>query len=205
MGRSSYREHLGHKKRRGGCIQGGLAVAFVLALLALIYLLVGRPLLTDAVADQIGGPVPTLMPGGQQPGVAATAVVGQAGAVLPTAVAALPAGAIVVTDADVNAFLASRPEALAPLDSASVSFSGGKARATVSAYGVTSGASVGLAAQDGQIVVTDAVVDPPLSLVLSGPDLAAALAARLNAELVAQNRSVETLRIEEGQLVLVMR
>jgi hypothetical protein len=212
MGRYAYSRPPRRRERRG-CLGGIAGLLLVLVLLGLIYVFALRPLISRAVADTIAGPtvpVPTLMPAGTPPPGVATSpqqaadqAVGQAGAMMPTAVAALPPGQVVVTDADLNDLLASRPEVIAPLDSARVRFTGGLARAQISAYGLNSGASIGLAAQDGKVVVTSAQLDAPLSYVISGDEIARALADRLNAELAAQGRRVDDLRIEEGQLVLV--
>ncbi len=206
MGRYAYRERR-RGRRRGGLAGALLAVLFVAALCALIYALAIRPAVSRQVAEQIGGgPVPTLMPQGPAPAAQSglgAAVEEQAGAALPGAVAALPPGELVVSEEEVNGYIAANPQALAPLERASVSFTGGQAVAEIGAYGLSSTAAVGLAAQDGRVVVTSANISGPLAMVLSGDDLARSLADRLNAELSAQGRSVEELRVEEGQLVLV--
>jgi hypothetical protein len=204
MGRYAYSERRA-PRRRNGCLQAFFALVFVGCLAVLIYAFALRPALTRAVADQIaGGPVPTLMPAGQAPGQAEAQVVEQAEGVLPDAVAALPAGELVISEDDVNGFLAARPEAVAPLDQVSLAFTPGAVQAEIAAYGVSSSATVGLAAQDGQVVVTSVSVEPPLAYVLSGSELAATLAERLNAELAAQGRRVEQLRVEQDQIVLVV-
>jgi hypothetical protein len=202
MGSSRYIER---RRGRGGCAGALLAVVFVAALCVIVYAFALRPAISRQVGEQIGGgPVPTMMP--QQPNPPAdigAAVEEQADAALPGAVAALPPGELVVTDDELNGFIAANPEALAPLEQASVSFTGGQAVAEIGAYGLSSSAAVGLAAQDGRVVVTSAAIDGPLALVLSGDDLARSLADRLNAELAAQGRSVDEIRVEEGQIVLV--
>lgn len=208
MGRYAYKQSPRRPRESGGCLQGLVAVLFIGALVALIYAFALRPLISRSVADSIAGPVapvPTLMATGvpQPAPQAADQAVEQAGAIMPTAVAALPPGRLVVSEADLNSLLAARPEAIAPLDSASVRFTAAGAEARLSAYGLTSSATIGLAAQDGRVVVTSAQLGAPLSYVVSGPELAGALADRLNAELAAQGRRVDELRIEEGQLVLV--
>ncbi|HMQ32369.1 MAG TPA: hypothetical protein PKD53_16675 [Chloroflexaceae bacterium] len=207
MGRYAYSRPARRRREGGGCLQGAIALLFIGALLALVYAFAIRPMLSRAVADRIGGPaapLPTLMAtGAPAPQGAAEQAVERADAVMPDAVAALPVGEVVVSDADLNAMIAARPEAIAPLDGASVRFGDGAARAQVSAYGLSSVATVALAAQDGRVVVTSARLDPPLSYLLSGDEIARALADRLNAELAAQGRRVEDLRVEEGRLVLV--
>lgn len=208
MGRYAYRQPARRRREGGGCLQGFAALLFLVALIALIYAFALRPLVSRSVADQIAGPaapVPTLMTtGAPQPTLQAVdQAVDSAGALMPTAVAALPSGQLVVTDADINGLLAARPEAIAPLDSASVRFTAGAAEAQIGAYGLSSTATVGLAAQDGRVVVTSARLGAPLSYLVSGAEIAGALADRLNAALAAQGRRVDELRIEEGQLVLV--
>ena len=208
MGRYAYRQPAQRRRQGGGCLRGLVAVLAVLALLTLIYTLALRPFLSRAVADQIAGPVaplPTMIATGAPlpPQQAADQAVEQAGAIMPTAIAALPTGPLVISDADLNNLIAARPEAIAPLDRASVRFTADGAVAEIGAYGLNSTATIGLAAQDGQVVVTSARLGAPLSYLLSGPDLAHALTNRLNAELAAQGRRVEDLRIEEGQIVLV--
>jgi glucose/arabinose dehydrogenase len=202
MGRSTYAER---RRGRGGCAGALLAIVFVAALCALVYAFALRPAVSRAVGEQIsGGPAPTMMP--QQPNPPAdigAAVEEQADAALPGAVAALPPGELVVTEEEVNGYIATQPEMIAPLDSASLRFVPGQAVIAISAYGMHSIATVSLAAQGGRLVVTDVAIDNPLGLMISGDDLARPLAERLNAELATQGRSVEELRIEEGQLVLV--
>jgi len=179
-----------------GCL--GAVAWFGVILLALIavYGLLARPALSSYLgqraAEQLGG----------QSGLEGQ-IVDQAGQALPGAVAALPPGELVIDEQQANGLLAANPEALGPLDRAQVRFSGGRAFADVSAYGVAGVASTGLAAQDGRLVAVDAQLDGPLGLVLSGGELANALVGRLNAELASQGRAVSDVRVEEGRLVLV--
>jgi hypothetical protein len=181
-----------------GCL--GTLVLFVvfLLLLAAAYGLLARPAISayigERAAEQLGG-APASGVEGQ--------IVEQAGEALPGAVAALPPGEIVVTEQDANSFIAANPGSLGPLDQAQVRFTGGRANADVGAYGMSGVASAGLAAQNGQIVVVDAQIDGALGLVLSGQELANALAQRLNAELAAQGRSVSDVRVEEGRLIFI--
>lgn len=197
----SYRSSRGPRRRPSegrGCLGTlVLLVVFVLLLLA-AYGVLARPAISSYIgeraAEQIGG--------GPAAGVEGQ-IVDQAGQAIPGAVAALPPGELVVSEQDANGFIAANPGALGPLERAQVRFSGGRAYADVSAYGVSGLASAGLAAQGGQVVVVDAQIDGPLGLALSGQELADALAGRLNAELAAQGRSVSEVRVEEGRLVLI--
>ncbi|GAB4433147.1 MAG: hypothetical protein OHK0015_21530 [Chloroflexi bacterium OHK40] len=207
MGRSISRPR--PRRRGAGCSGALFAILFVGALAALVYLLALRPFVSRAVADRIAGPaapVPTLMPpAGPQPAPSElqATVEQQASEVLPAAVAALPQGELLVSEADVNDFLAANPAALAPIERASVDFTEGRALASIGAYGLSSTAAVSLAARDGRIAVTAAEISGPLALAISGDQLARSLAERLNAEFAAQGRRVDELRIEEDRLVLV--
>lgn len=182
-----------------GCL--GALAWFGVILLALIafYGLLARPQISAYLGEQaatmLGGPAPATTTNPEIPP--------QAGSALSGAVAALPNGELVITEADVNGYIAANPQALAPIDSASLRFTGGQALVDLRAYGISGTASAGLDAQDGRIVVVNPQLDGPLGLALSGQEIAAAITNRLNAELASQGRRVESLRVEEGRLVLI--
>lgn len=202
MSRTNYRRP--RARRQGGCVRGLGALVFVLALLFVVYALVLRPQFSRFVAEQITGLPVSQGSGGSAPAPQQT-VEGRVASQLPTVVAALPPGQLVISESDANSYIAQRPGAIAPLDSANLRFVPGRAEADVSAYGLSSVASIGLAAQDGRLVVTGANIDGPLALAISGDDLAQALATQLNGELARQNRYVDEVRIEQGQIVLTTR
>jgi hypothetical protein len=213
MARQASRRSNRRERGGSGCLNALAALLFVAALLVLIYVFAVRPMLSRAVADQLAGPeptfpVPTLMPAGAPPPPPPTAqpldqIVEQAGALVPSAVDALPRGELVISEADINGVITARPDAIAPLEGATVRLTPGTVRAEVRAFGVGSGVTMGLAAQDGQVVVTNVQVDAPLSLVISGDEVASRIVGRINAELAARGRRVDDLRVEEGQLVVV--
>lgn len=166
------------------------------SLLLLAYTFVLRPMFSRVVADQIAPAAPS---------AAATAAVSRDGSSkrLAMVIAALPAGEVVLTEEAANAALAAMPEALAPLDAARLRFTDGRVIATVHAYGLQSDVGARLTAEQGRLVVTEVRLDAPLVYLLSGEELAHRLAERLNAELAAQGRSIEAVRIEEGRLIVV--
>ncbi|MEI8165715.1 MAG: hypothetical protein WCG26_05030 [Chloroflexales bacterium] len=214
-------ERPSRRREGGGCGRRLGALLFSVCLLVLIYNYALKPMLSRAIADQLAGPInplPTLMPVGAAPPAAlptgvpsslvpasAAAAMAQAAALLPSAVAALPSGELAISEGQINALIAARPNAIAPLERASISFADGSAVADIGAYGLSSTATVALTVQDGRLVVTSARINGPLALLVSGDTLARALADRLNAELGAQGRRIDSLQIEAGQLMLVMR
>lgn len=195
----SYRSSRAPRRRPNegrGCLGTLVLLVVFLLLLVAAYGVLARPAISSYIGERAAEQL------GARPAVEGQ-IVEQAGQALPGAVAALPPGELVVSEQEANGFIAANPGALGPLERAQVRFSGGRAYADVSAYGMSGLASAGLVAQGGQIAVVDAQIDGPLGLALSGQELADALAQRLNAELAAQNRTVSEVRVEEGRLVLI--
>lgn len=184
----------------GGCL--GSLVLFV-ALAAVLYAFLGRDQVSRLVGDQVGQQLGQLAGAGVGPNAAGPG--GQADALLPTAVAALPSGELVLTAEQLNTMIAANPAALAPLDAAQLRFTGGRAEADISAYGMASTLRAGLTAQNGQVALVDPQIDGPLSLALSASELAQAVETRINGELVAQDRAVQEVRVEEGRIVVIVR
>ena len=199
------------RRQRRGCLGGLFALLVIIGLLALGYIFVLKPMLSSAIADQLVGPakpsVSALASSSQAPpgaiGSAQNAALDQAAALLPSAIAALPTGEVVVKADQLNAMIAAHPTAIAPLEQATLHFTKGSVVATVAAFGLTGTATIGLAAQDGRLVVTSAKIDDLLAPFVHADTLTKTLTDRFNAELAAQGRRIDDLRIEEGQLVLV--
>lgn len=182
--------------RRRSC--AGCLVPLVLLVLVVagVYLLVLRPQVGEFVGQQLG----ERLVGGEN--AVENQIGEQVGAALPGAIAALPSGEIVVSTEQANAYIAANPDALGPLDGATVQFLPDRVAADIQAFGTSSRASAGLAAQDGQIVLRDPQIEGPLGTLLSATTLADALEEQINTELMAQGRTVRTVRIDQGQVVL---
>lgn len=182
--------------RRRSC--AGCLVPLVLLVLVVagVYLLVLRPQMGEFVGQQLG----ERLVGGEN--AVENQIGEQVGAALPGAIAALPSGEIVVSTEQANAYIAANPDALGPLDGATVQFLPDRVAADIQAFGTSSRASAGLAAQDGQIVLRDPQIEGPLGTLLSATTLADALEEQINTELTAQGRTVRTVRIDQGQVVL---
>jgi hypothetical protein len=119
-------------------------------------------------------------------------------------VAALPSGELRITDAQANAYLAERADALKPIDSATVHFVPGEVQVDLQAAGFSSTARMGLDVQNGRIVAVDPKLDGPLGQVIALPDLTRALEQQLNDQLAAQGRRVTAARIEQGTLIVTI-
>ena len=199
------------RRQRRGCLGGLSALLFIMGLLALGYTFVLKPMLSSAIVDQLTGPAKTSVSAPPSSSQATPGAVGgtqntaldRAAALLPSAIAALPTGEVVVKADQLNALIAAHPTAIAPLERATLRFTKGSAVATVAASGLTGTATISLAAQDGRLVVTSASIAGPLAFLVSADTLTKTLTDRFNAELAAQGRRIDDLRIEEGQLVLV--
>lgn len=175
-------------ERRRGC---GCGTTIAAALIAL--LLVGAYVYTQLLPSLL---MPTA-PEGLPP------VLGeQGGQQAATAIAGLPAGSLTISDAEVNGYIAANPDALKPLDSAKVSFTPGRVTAELRAIGTTSSASTGLAVQDGRIVAIDPQINGPLRAVIRAEQIAQALTAQINDQLVKQGKVAREVRIEQGQITI---
>ncbi|HEU4323379.1 MAG TPA: hypothetical protein VFS21_09550 [Roseiflexaceae bacterium] len=193
----SYRSGQRQGERSGrGCLVTLVVLVWLVVLGGLAYRFLIQPQLSQLIGDQIGSQI-AAPPLGEQ-------IEGQAGQVLPTVVAALPSGELRISEADANSYLEANRDSLQPLESVWVRFSPGQVQADLGAMGLTSTARMGLAAQDGRVVVRDASIDGLLGQVISAQDLAASLERQINAQLAAQGRSVTDVRVEQGVIVVTI-
>ena len=183
------------ERRRSGCL--GVAVGTVWLLVAVVacYGFVLRPALSRYVGDRIGSE----LGGGPQEQIEQVA-----GQVLPTAVAALPPGEIIVTEQQANDYLVANQSSFAPLESVRVRFVPGELQADLQAQGFTSTATLGLEARNGQLVVVNPQLEGLLSEVISADEVAQSLVQQLNSQLSAQGKSAQSVRVEQGQVVIVI-
>jgi hypothetical protein len=77
--------------------------------------------------------------------------------------------------------------------------------ADVTAFGTQGVARSGIRTENGQIALVDPQIDGALGLILSVDELLNPLIEGLNAELSRQDRYVESVQIERGQVVVVTR
>ncbi len=193
----SYRSGRRQGERSGrGCLVTLVVLVWLVVLGGLAYRFLIQPQLSQLIGDQIGSQI-AAPPLGEQ-------IEGQAGEVLPTVVAALPSGELRISEADANSYLEANRDSLQPLESVRVRFTPGQVQADLGAMGLTSTARMGLAAQDGRVIVRDASIDGLLGQVISAQDLAASLERQINAQLAAQGRTITDVRVEQGVIVVVV-
>ncbi|MBS1966834.1 MAG: hypothetical protein JST60_13645 [Chloroflexi bacterium SZAS-1] len=193
----SYRtsRRLERRRRGNGCLAGLVALVWGLLIIGVLYYFFVRPQVSRYLGDQIGSQM-------RGTGQAEQQLENGAAAGLPTAIAALPAGEVRITEAQANDFLASRADALKPIDSMTVHFVPGQVQADLRALGTTSTAKLGLAVANGRIVAVDPQLDGPLGRVVSLPSLSSALEQQLNDQLAIQGRTITAVRIEQGAIVI---
>lgn len=195
MSRSAYRRPPPPPRRRGGlgCLGGLVVLVWILVALVVGYNFFLRPQISQYIGDRIAEQT-------NPPGATTDEITSQTDSAMPTVVAALPSGQLRLSEQQANEFLASRD--LAPLDSASVRFTGGQVEVTLGAFGLTSTARSGLAVQDGRVITVNPQLDGPLGQLISLDDLTAALETQLNSQLASQGRTIQSVTIGEGELVV---
>lgn len=123
---------------------------------------------------------------------------------LPTIIAALPTGELVISEADANAFLAAQSAQMRPLDSIQVRFVPNEIQADLSAFGFTSTAYLSLALQNGRVIAINPRLDGMLGQFLSLSDLTNKLEPQFNNLIEQEGLRVSDLRLEQGRLVLTI-
>ncbi|MBC8161632.1 MAG: hypothetical protein H7Z42_10480 [Roseiflexaceae bacterium] len=181
-------------RRRGGlgCLGSLVLLVWILVAAVLAYNFFLRPQISQMIGDQIiqAGP----------PSNTTDQLSEQAGQALPTVVAALPSGELRLSEQQANEFLAARD--LGPFDSAAVRFTQGRVEITIGAFGLTSTARSGLAVQDGRVITVEPQIDGALGQLISLDDLTASIEDQLNAQLSSQGRTVQSVTVNEGELVV---
>lgn len=199
-------------KRGTSCLSKTVLLGVVMLFLVAGYAQFVRPAAGEYIANQVSkylglGQTAEWSDSGNVPPGASEAqnrLQEQASNTMPTAIAALPRGNVRVTDTQINRYLAANPEALKPLDAATVAFVPGQARATIEALGTTNQVTFGLAVQNGKVVVVEPDLDGPLGYLISFDDLTRTLERQLNEQLQAQERAVTSVQIEQGAIVAVL-
>jgi hypothetical protein len=191
-------------RQRSSCLSVVVGVV-VLLLLMEGYALWVRPQVSNYVGEQTS--VRLGLPPGA-PGAEVQSYVQQQAEqgrqTLPTAIAAMPAGTFVLSEANANAYLAQHRDELGPIDNITVRFLPGEVQADVAAMGTSTTVTAGLIVQNGQVQVVDPQVSGVLGLLLSVEELVRPLEQHLNQQLAAQGRAIRDGRVEQGQIVVTV-
>jgi hypothetical protein len=185
-----YRER--PRRRRGLATLVVLVWVLLLALLAIRF--VGRPLVTNLIQDRIAQRMrvePRDSP--SVPGDPASLSTNASG------------GPITITEQAANEWIAAHRQELRGVDDVRLRFVPGEAQADVSAAGLTSTASGGIAVVDGQVRIVNPQLGMPLGALVDVKPLADLLEQRLNADLKTTGRQVTGVTIEQGQLQIAVQ
>lgn len=144
---------------------------------------VARPLLTGYIQERLAQMMP-------------------AGNVSDTLPSGLPPGDFAISEADANQWLAQNREQFQGVDDVRLRFLPGQAEASLTMSGVTSTARGGVEVVNGQVLITDPTLDPPLGLFVDVEPFARLLQDRLNQDLAAIGQTVTGVRVEQGQLLI---
>lgn len=186
------RRILYRRRETTGCVGQLIRLGLGILLIGILYLLLIRPQISSALGRTLANliaPVSTPVEAADQ-------------APLPALLAALPAGQVTVSEAEINGYLTD-VQATLPVDAINVRLRDGRAIVTIQAYGVTSVVSSGVMVRDGELILLDPQVEGPLAMLISASDLLTVLHERLNAELNRQNRQIVDARITDGYLSIV--
>ncbi len=189
------------KRGRGGCLAWLVALVWILLLVVLAY----RFLFQQQVSQYIGQRIGEQLRGGEaQSGPIGEQIEQGVQAGLPTALAGLPSGELRLTEAEANEYLAANAELLRPIQSATVRFVPGEVQADVRAMSTTSTIRTGLAVRDGRIIAVEPRIEGLLGQLISADELTRSLEQQINDQLAVQGRRVTDVRIEQGQVVVVI-
>jgi len=178
-------------RRSLSCLGWTVALIWLFVALVAIYSFWLRPSLSRMIGEQTALRLDT--------GSSAAAT-----GVLPTLVAALPAGEVRITEQEANAYLQTYADLLAPIEQTSIRFVSDGLEIDVRAFGIDGTARMGLALQNGRVIALNPRLDGPLGRLVAFDELLAPLEQQLNDQLQAQGRRITDLRIIPGALVVTL-
>ncbi|MBA3943110.1 MAG: hypothetical protein H0X37_00945 [Herpetosiphonaceae bacterium] len=197
----SYRYEYEERRRgssAGRCLLVALA-ALILVVLGSLLLIryVGRPLLTRVIQRRIAQQVP----GGTVPDQTNPQPVPQEN----LAPADVPAGRIVISEADANQWLQDHKDQFQGIDSVVVHFVPGVITADVAVRGFTSTAQAGVAVQNGRIVATNPQLGPPANFFVDIQPFVHVMEDSLNSDLASLNRRVTGVELGQGIVTITLQ
>lgn len=217
-------------KRRVSCLSSSVWIGAIVLFVIASYAQTVRSAVSDYLANQLGksfGLVQSLdgnpllsageepgylhLPAGEEPGRVRLPTGEELGDIqqhakvmLPTLIDALPRGRFRISDGEVNTYLAARPEAIAPVEQATLTFLSGRAEALVRVFGMDHQVSLELEAQDGMLVVRNPRLKGPMNVLVPFEELARTLEHYINQQLQARGRAVQQLQCVPGAIVVAL-
>ena len=170
-----------------------LTVLIWVVLIALVLLhFVARPAVTRYVQDRIAQRLPVQPQEGTLPAQ---------GELTPSD---LPPGSFAIRESDANQWLVDHRHELQGVDDVRLRFLPGEAQADLTVGGLTSTAYGGVQVVNGRVIITNPRLDSPLGLFVDVRPFATLIENRLNQDLATLGRTVSSVTIEQGQLVIAM-
>ncbi len=180
---------------------GGLAIFLVAVMVVVVGSGVGDRFLPGGIP---GIPMPTAGEQGSESLSPQQRIERRVEEKAPGAVAALPAGEVTVSESRINAFLASNMDQLEPLEQATVQFLPGQIAIDLVAMGTENRMTMGVDVVNGRVAVVNAQMQGPLGVMVSADALAGQFEQELNRQLGVQERTVQQVTVQQGQMVVVV-
>lgn len=193
------------RARSISCLGRYVLLGVLLLLLVEGYMTIVRPYVSDYIGQQVSSgmvaPARVADPAQQRELQERIELAQQT---LPTVIAAMPQGELRISESQANAFLAANDDYLDPIESLTVRFLPGQVQANLRLFGMQGQLGAGLAASDGQLFLVDPRLEGPLSYLFSIDEVVRPIERQLNNELLTQGQHIRDVRIEQGQLVLLV-
>ncbi len=189
----SYRyERYNERPRRRSWLVALVILVWIILLGLLAVRFLARPLLTSFIQERVAQRI--RLPGtdgGPSPG---------GDAVLPSG----GADSATITEEQANQWIESHRQEMKGVDDVRLRFVPNEVQADVTIGGVTSTAHAGLQVTNGQVIIANPRLDPPLGLIVDAQPFADLLQQRLNSELATTGRRITGVTIGQGQIQIAV-
>jgi hypothetical protein len=187
--RYAYREPA-HRSRGTGCLSV-LAILLVLAIVLVIAAILAtnlfiRPRVEEALATNVGDGIETVV--SEQ---------------ISTELGDLATGEITLTEADINQRIAEQGN-LGSVADVNVNIVPNGFEADLSAYGLDGGFSSDVAAENGQLQLSNSSISGPLQYLVSAEDVERIAGDAINRSLTESGYRIEGVTLQDGVLVLTL-
>jgi hypothetical protein len=173
----------------GGCVMGLIAFAVICALTAaLAGLAVGKPLLEDAVGEELKRAV-------------STEVIRELDA--SVGAAGIAPGTYVLSAEEINAELAANPDRYEPIENPKVTIDEDGLEIEFKVYGLESSYRGMVEAEQGQIVLTNVKANGAAGQILSPSEVREIVEDELNAYFARSGVSVSEVELSDGQMTVI--